>query len=346
MSKKIAFAAVAALAVVAAGAFVVSAQNEAGEAAPAENSAGAPAGTSTPAGWTENFEAAQAQAAAEGKDLFVLFTGSDWCIWCKRLAAEILAQPGVIKKISAQFVPVFIDLPNNQALLSEFAKTQNRELTDRFRIQGFPTVLLLDADGTEFGKIGYVSGGPEKFFESLEKIVAEGKISEAYKTKKALAAVPAGPERVKKLDEMLSTLPLEAQLKNMDGIAEILDADPDGSLGYRAKYPFFAVALPLEAEFFQIVSELSYAAQQSLVTKENPRGRPKDAAQAQEALTKIVAKNPARITEFRAKAQAALAQFPPDSLGAKRIQNTIVGATQILQKTGIDPAGTPPQDAQ
>ena len=33
-------------------------------------------------GWTSDFEAAKAQAAKEGKDLLIDFTGSDWCGWC------------------------------------------------------------------------------------------------------------------------------------------------------------------------------------------------------------------------------------------------------------------------
>ena len=39
--------------------------------------------------WMLDIEKAKATAKAEGKDIFINFTGSDWCGWCKRLDAEV-----------------------------------------------------------------------------------------------------------------------------------------------------------------------------------------------------------------------------------------------------------------
>ena len=44
----------------------------------------APAVRSAPTsseGWTTDYPAALTQARSEGKQVFILFTGSDWCIW-------------------------------------------------------------------------------------------------------------------------------------------------------------------------------------------------------------------------------------------------------------------------
>ncbi len=41
------------------------------------------------AGWSQNFAAAQKEAAAGQKDLLVDFTGSDWCSWCIKLNKEV-----------------------------------------------------------------------------------------------------------------------------------------------------------------------------------------------------------------------------------------------------------------
>lgn len=339
MTKKTSIAAVAA-AVLAAGtlaSFSVFA-DEQPAAAPADTAAPAQK-ISTPEGWLDDFEAAKTLAAAENKALFVLFTGSDWCIWCKRLADEVLSQPGFLEKISENYVPVFIDLPQDKSLLSDLAKTQNPDLTDRYRVRGFPTVLLLDADGIEFAKTGYVSGGPENYLAALNKVAEDGKNSDAYKARRALKAVPAGPDRVKKLDEMLSALPFEEQLENMDGIEEILAADPDGSLGYRAKYPFFAVVIPLGEEFNAVIAQISLEARKMLTTPENPNGLPKDQKEAFAALEKVVKANPEPVRAVRAKAQKGLELFAPDSVGATRLKIIINAATQILQKTGVEPAG-------
>ena len=45
-----------------------------------------------PVGFTDDWDAALKKAAAEKKTVLALFTGSDWCIWCKRLEGEVLSQ--------------------------------------------------------------------------------------------------------------------------------------------------------------------------------------------------------------------------------------------------------------
>ena len=36
-------------------------------------------------------------AKKTNKPIFALFTGSDWCIWCKRLEGEVLSQDEFLK---------------------------------------------------------------------------------------------------------------------------------------------------------------------------------------------------------------------------------------------------------
>ena len=46
--------------------------------------------------WEPDFEAAKARAARENKDLFVYFTGSDWCYWCLLVRKEVFAYSSVL----------------------------------------------------------------------------------------------------------------------------------------------------------------------------------------------------------------------------------------------------------
>ena len=80
--------------------------------------AGVACATSTPAGWTDDFDAAKKQAAAEGKMLLVDFSGSDWCVWCKKLDREVFAKPEFLDGVKKDFVLVMIDSPKDQSLLS------------------------------------------------------------------------------------------------------------------------------------------------------------------------------------------------------------------------------------
>lgn len=104
-------------------------------------------GKSTPKGFTDDFEAAKAEAKKSGKKIFAVFSGSDWCYWCKKLEQEYLSKPDFVEAAKKDFVLVFIDNPNNQSLLSETGKKNNRALTTKYGIRGFPTAKIMDADG-------------------------------------------------------------------------------------------------------------------------------------------------------------------------------------------------------
>ena len=110
--------------------------------------------SSTPRGFTDNLDEALAKAKAEGKLVYACFSGSDWCYWCKKLEKE-------------DYVLVFIDSPENQALLSDHAKAENEKLTKKYGIRGFPTALILDGDGNRIGKTGYRQGGAAEYVKHL-----------------------------------------------------------------------------------------------------------------------------------------------------------------------------------
>ncbi len=120
--------------------------------------------------WLDSYEQAKQQAAEQGKDMLVLFTGSDWCIWCKRLEAEVLNQDGFGDSVSSDLVLLKLDFPRNKELAAPL-KAQNDELRTQFKakhgFRGYPTVYLTDAQGVPYAKTGYQAGGPEKYLKHL-----------------------------------------------------------------------------------------------------------------------------------------------------------------------------------
>ena len=52
--------------------------------------------------------------------------------------------------------------------MSEEMRNTNRKLTEKFRVRGFPTSVLLDAQGKEINRI---SGAPGDFLDRLKKAV-------------------------------------------------------------------------------------------------------------------------------------------------------------------------------
>ena len=103
--------------------------------------AAAAAGTSTPKGFTDDLDAAMKRAQANGRKILTVFSGSDWCIWCKRLEAEILSKDAFVKAATNAYELVYIDNPMDELLLSKTKRRNNRLLTEKYGVQGFPTVL-------------------------------------------------------------------------------------------------------------------------------------------------------------------------------------------------------------
>ncbi len=102
---------------------------------------------STPKGFTDDFDAALASAKVSGKTVYAVFSGSDWCYWCQVLEKGYLSKKEFVDEAAKNFVLVFVDTPRDKAKLSEKARARNPELTRKYGIRGFPTVLFVDAAG-------------------------------------------------------------------------------------------------------------------------------------------------------------------------------------------------------
>ena len=129
--------------------------------------------TSTPAGWTDDYDAALKRAAAENKLVLADFSGSDWCGWCKKLDKEVFDTEEFRKGATNEYVLLMVDTPQDQELLSEKAKIENPKLVEKYKVQGFPTVLVLDANGEVVFQGGYEKGGPKKYLKMLKRGVME-----------------------------------------------------------------------------------------------------------------------------------------------------------------------------
>ena len=105
------------------------------------------AASSTPAGFTDDLDAALKEAKTTGKGIYAVFSGSDWCYWCKKLEQECLSKPEFVEEAKKNMILVFIDSPRDKSLLSETAKKRNPELVKKYKISGYPTVMFIDSDG-------------------------------------------------------------------------------------------------------------------------------------------------------------------------------------------------------
>ena len=118
-------------------------------------------------GWTTNYAGALAQARQQKTKVFLFFTGSDWCGWCKRLDREILSTEAFKSYASKNLILVKLDFPRGIPQ-SDALKAQNGQLAGKYKIQGYPTVIVLDSQGKQVGQLGYQEGGPGPFIDALK----------------------------------------------------------------------------------------------------------------------------------------------------------------------------------
>lgn len=120
--------------------------------------------------WLTDYE--KAIAAAKEKDLPVLinFSGSDWCIWCIKLMEEVFEKEEFVEYAKENLVLLNLDFPRESAQSKE-VQAANQALAERFGIEGFPTVILLNSKEEIIGQTGYREGGPEAYVDHLKKML-------------------------------------------------------------------------------------------------------------------------------------------------------------------------------
>jgi|GEM_PF-4250877 len=93
----------------------------------------------SPIGWVEDFDKGLALARQQDKPV-VLFLYSDECPYCRQMQDKVFPDPSL-----DPFKHAFVWLKINSEKQTEFA--------DRFEQQGYPMIVVLNADGTELLKL-------------------------------------------------------------------------------------------------------------------------------------------------------------------------------------------------
>jgi serine/threonine protein kinase/tetratricopeptide (TPR) repeat protein len=182
--------------------------------------------------WNIDFEAARALAAKEKKDLFVYFTGSDWCGWCLLVKREVFGKDAFIDYVRRHFVLVELDFPEHKARPKNYAR--NFALMRGWGLASFPSLILADAQGRPYanlrdGKVRDDAGDYVKRMEELRKV----RVARNELFSQALAL--DGLEKAKCLDKALSLVP-ETFRGDYEEVGQIYELDAQNQAGLRSKY--------------------------------------------------------------------------------------------------------------
>ena len=120
--------------------------------------------------WLTDLSKAQTKAKEEKKLVLMDFTGSDWCPPCKSLKKNVLSSQEFLDYAKKNLVLVEVDFPRLKKLPEEQQKA-NQALQEKFKIEGYPTVIVLDGEGKQLSKkSGYGGEKPAEFIARLEKL--------------------------------------------------------------------------------------------------------------------------------------------------------------------------------
>jgi thioredoxin-related protein len=125
------------------------------------------------AGWETDYAKALAAAKAQNKQVLLDFTGSDWCGPCIEFKKAVFSKPDFNAYADKNLILVEVDYPQRKKQSPELKK-QNENLSKQYGIddKGFPTIVLLDANGKMIREFTGYEG------ESTKDIIAwiEGKV--------------------------------------------------------------------------------------------------------------------------------------------------------------------------
>ena len=142
---------------------------ESSSPAPAQSTEVTSQTNSSKPGWITSYEQGQEEAKANNKLVLLDFTGSDWCGWCILLDREVFSKPQFKEYADKNLVLVEVDFPKRKPM-PDAMRMQNIRLAQRYGIQGFPTIIVLNGDGKVVAELGYMQGGPKAFIAELEKL--------------------------------------------------------------------------------------------------------------------------------------------------------------------------------
>jgi tetratricopeptide (TPR) repeat protein len=171
----------------------------------------------------EFFEGSLAQALeqAEQKDKLVLVdVGAYWCPPCHELDEKTFIDPGVAEFLAAGFVSLHVDAE----------KGEGPELVERYAIQAYPTLLVLESSGVEKGRVvDFVD--PKAFVERIGTIAAGGNVLASLQQE-----VESAPDDLEKKYRLANAYALAAKRDLAEPLfSEVLAGDPNDELGLASK---------------------------------------------------------------------------------------------------------------
>lgn len=115
--------------------------------------------------WNKNDDAAFKQAAENKLPVAILFTGTSWCGYCIKLEKEILSKKEFKDGMGGLAIGLICVSPSAGQW-----KGYGKELSKKYAVSGVPAIVVVDAEGKELGRTGYIPNqSPEEYIKFFRK---------------------------------------------------------------------------------------------------------------------------------------------------------------------------------
>lgn len=227
--------------------------------------------------WTTDLKAARAQAADQGKDLLLSFTGSDWCPDCIRLKNDILVTGEFRKAMAPHFVLVELDFPRDQAGIPAARLSRNEKLLEDYSVVEFPTLVLADPDARPYALTTLTThrpAGAGDYVQHLLELKQRRKVrDEALKEAEHLDGLP----KARALVTAIADYPDCTVAAFYRPVVEaILEADPEDRTGFQEAREYRLARSTYEKQVATLLEtgefEATVAAADAFVARHDPTG--------------------------------------------------------------------------
>lgn len=122
--------------------------------------------------WLRSYSEAVALSQSTSKPILILFTGTGWCPACMKLERQVLNQTEFAQAVGQKFVFLKAEFPD----YSEGAVMASpyKPLVDRYGIEAFPTMVIVNANGQQFYTVKYREGGAQMYIQELLQKLQQG----------------------------------------------------------------------------------------------------------------------------------------------------------------------------
>lgn len=115
--------------------------------------------------WLQSYSEAVALSQSTSKPIVILFTGTGWCPACMKLEREVIKNPEFSQAVGQKFVFLKAEFPDYSE--SSVMASPYKPLLDRYGVDAFPTLVVVNANGQKLYTVNYRDGGPRMYAQEL-----------------------------------------------------------------------------------------------------------------------------------------------------------------------------------